>query len=240
MTANGRTVLEYSVRLPTGIRWVRSVGISSKNPFYFRPESGRREPVASGVLRVISGPETAVSNGVPTTSGPVPGRIRHSESSTWARVSPTINTGHCFSLLATAYFVLFRAQRFDTEKENEANRSIRTNPECLEVRCGISWPSPPFDRANSVVEQRWLCSLLRNNVRFLPVETRTRVMLLSHWHFDSDVWSISACRPRSPLDRESFDLRLRIRFLLEEHESMRLLDEGYERVDLHQRESRPP
>ena len=59
MSANGRTVPEYSVRLPTGfrwatsvgisskksvllptgIRWVRSVGISSKNPFYFRPES---------------------------------------------------------------------------------------------------------------------------------------------------------------------------------------------------------
>ena len=69
--------------LPDSVGWDRSESVV-KNPFYFRPESGRREPVASGVLRVISGPETAVSNGVPTTSRPVPVRIRHSESSTWA------------------------------------------------------------------------------------------------------------------------------------------------------------
>ena len=74
--------------LPTGFRWVRSVGISSRNPFYFRPASGCKESgfKESGRFQRFTchfRPETTVSSGFPPTSVPVPARIRHSEFSTW-------------------------------------------------------------------------------------------------------------------------------------------------------------
>jgi hypothetical protein len=40
MGKNDRIVPKKSVLLPTGFRWVRSIGTRRNNPFYFRPDSG--------------------------------------------------------------------------------------------------------------------------------------------------------------------------------------------------------